>query len=295
MTPARRILIVGGDSAIGAAAAARLEADGHDVWSSTRRPGTDHPFLDLATFGSPATSLPDVDMAIIAAAIARLGACAEDPAATTAVNVTGTLHLARHLAERGTRVLFLSSDKVFDGCVAHRPRQDRAAPETEYGRQKALAEAGIRALGPRGAILRLAKVLGPGEPLLVDWTRALRQGREIQPFADMYLAPVPRDLVAETLAAIVAGGGGGVYQLSGREEVSYGELASRLARRLGVSADLVRPRAADPHQFPFEARPRHSTLDMTREAREFALAPPGIDETLNALVGGLNGRADRLG
>ena len=293
MTPGRRVLIVGGDSAIGAAAAARLETDGHDVRSTTRRRGTGRPILDFATFGPRATPLPHVDMAIIAAAVAGQGACAEDPPAT--VNVAGTLRLARHLAERGTQVLFLSSDKVFDGRLPRRPRRDRAAPETEYGRQKALAEAGIRARGPRGAILRLAKVLGPGEQLLVEWARALRQGHDVQPFTDMYLAPVHRDLVAEIVVAIVAGGGAGIYQLSGREEVSYGKLATRLARRLGVSADLVRPRAADPDRFPPETGPRHSALDMTREAREFGLSPTDIDEILDTLADGLNGGADRLG
>src|ERR1700749_1277786 len=119
-----KILIVGGDSEIAAAASAHLRSVGRDVVATTRREdraSADRPFLDL---GRPVDDWPIPDgigAACFCAAIARLADCARDPEGSTRVNVTGTVALADRLLARGIPVLFLSTDKVFDGSRAQVP------------------------------------------------------------------------------------------------------------------------------------------------------------------------------
>lgn len=269
-------LVVGGDGLIGGAVAARLRAGGGAVIATTRRSGaiSGSDFrLDLADDPGGWPELPEVDAAVLCAAVARLGECEADPAASRRVNVDGALALARRLADRGSYVLLLSSDKVFDGTRPARTRGDARSPATEYGRQKSAAEQGLLALGPECAVLRLSKVLSPALELVRGWRGALEAGRTIAPFHDMYLAPVSVDFVSEMIIQLLAERRPGIFQASGDRDVSYETLARALADAVGADGALVKPVAAGP-DLPPPARPRHSTLDMGLEARLFDLSQP---------------------
>ena len=139
----RRILIVGGDSEIATAAAAHLRASGYVVAATTRRPecvALDRPFLDLSR---PVGDwpIPDgISAVCFCAAIARLNDCANNPEGSALINVTRTIGLADKLLARLIPVLFLSTDKVFDGTRAQVPAATPPCPASEYGRQKAAAE-----------------------------------------------------------------------------------------------------------------------------------------------------------
>src|SRR5260370_23254092 len=119
-----RTVMVAGDSEIATAAAAQLRASGYGVAATTRRPErvtAERPFLDLSR---PVEDWPIPDgitAACFCAAIARLNDCANNPEASALVNVTRTLALADRLLARGIPVLFLSTDKVFDGTRAQGP------------------------------------------------------------------------------------------------------------------------------------------------------------------------------
>ncbi len=287
MTNFGSVLVVGGDGWIGQALTAVLGETGFQVWASTRRRsmvGPYRPYLDLADVAGGLDQLPDVDAVVLAAAVARLRDCAEDPAASAAINVAGTLRLGEALARRGAYVLLLSTDKVFDGLIPQRRRDDLTSPRTEYGRQKAEAESGVLRLAGRGAILRLSKVVAPTEPLISSWKSELRAGRRIFPFRDMHLAPVPLDLVCRLVGRLVAARTPGLFQASGREDLGYDELAIRLASSLGVDPSLVHPGSADPAAHPPENRPRHSSLDMSLEAASFGIAQPDADAVIAGLT-----------
>ncbi|MDQ2105453.1 sugar nucleotide-binding protein [Azospirillum sp. C340-1] len=213
-----------------------------------------------------------------------------DPAGAEAVNVAGAVGLASWLAERGTPVLFLSTNQVFDGSVPHRPADDALCPVSEYGRQKAAAEAGIRAL-PGAGVLRLTKVVHPGLPLFDGWAADLCAGRPISPFSDFPFAPVTVDLVAETIRRIVAPEDAqersvaGVWQLSAPGDVTYADAARHVVHRLGCDPALVRPVAGVAHTLMGGDRPsRWTSLDTARVRAELGLVPPSAMEAVMACL-----------
>lgn len=281
MTGPRSVLVVGADGMIGHALAGRLRADGVEVRGTSRRKGSTAGdlYLDLArpeTWPDP----PPTDAAVLCAAVARLADCERDPHSSRRVNVEGCVELVRRLVGRGAFAVFLSSDKVFDGTTPRRARDDPPSPVTEYGRQKAEAEAGVLAAG--GAVLRLSKVLAPDVGIVARWRANLARGEPVTPFKDMWLAPVPCRLVVETIRHVIAARRPGLYQLSGAEDRSYADLAFRLADLLGADPGLVRPIAAP---VPPLHRPRFTTLDMSLEAELWDLAPPAFEDTLAEMAG----------
>jgi dTDP-4-dehydrorhamnose reductase len=282
-------LVVGADSSIGAAAARRLVKAGIDVIGTTRRSSGDCVSrwrLDLAE--APECwqlSQAPVTVAVLCAAVTSVDRCREAPAATRRVNVEGTLALARRLREAGAHVVFLSTNQVFDGERPRRPAGDPTCPRTEYGRQKAEVEGEL--LRDGGAtVVRLTKVVAPGMAVLRGWADALRRGEAVAPFTDMVFAPVPLDFVAGTLVRVGERRAGGIVQISGERDVSYAEVAARLARRLGAPEALVRPVSYVTKGLPPESAPCHTTLDDSRLRGEFGQAPPAVWETIDSLIEG---------
>jgi dTDP-4-dehydrorhamnose reductase len=249
-----RLLIVGGDSEIAAATTAYLRERGHDVIATTRRRelvAADRPFLDL-TKAIEDWPVPDgVTAACLCAAIARLNDCARDRAGSAMINVTGTLALAKKLLAQGIPVLFLSTDKVFDGERAYVPADASPCPVSEYGRQKAAAEAALDDLmreGAPAATLRLAKVVMPGMALLREWIAELNGGRPIRAFHDMMMAPTTRRGLWR---------GCPVYRAADRGRSKIGRDRQRLLRRPADRIDRAQHNArqqcagrALPHSRP---------------------------------------------
>jgi len=282
-------LLVGGDSEIGKIAAAQL---GARAVATTRRPrgaSDKRIVLDLAEdphhrFEPPA----GVTSACILAAVARLGDCARDPAGSARVNVDGTLALADRLIARGVHVLFISSDKVFDGSIPQVPADAPTAPASEYGRQKARAEAELREHMTRGApvaILRLAKVVSPATPLLRDWTAALTAKKPIRAFHDLTMAPVAAATVVRAIAALMEARARGVFQLSGPRDVTYLDAGFFLAERLGADRSLVLRASLAETNPPAGAGPPHTTLDSRALAARYGIAVPDAFEVLASVLG----------
>ncbi len=248
--PGHPLLVVGQHGLLGRAVLASLRAQGLETWGSTRRPPPWEALtlpLDLAEVGARLPEVPLFRAAVICAGGTGQAACAADPAGTRRVNVDGVLRLAAPLLDRGTRVLFLSSDAVFGADPALAGEDRPPAPLTEYGRQKAAAEAGLLDLDRgRGLVLvcRLGKVLHRDLPLLREWLAALERGRPIEPFADLRLAPVSLAHAAAALAGLACSGTAGVVHLAGEPDLTYADLARSLAGRMGRDPGLVRPVSA---------------------------------------------------
>src|SRR6266705_290241 len=128
-------LLVGGDSEIGTATAAHMRGRGLPVMATTRRRelvAGDRPFLDLTLPLDDWEPPPDARAACIFAAVARPLECARDPAGSAHVNVAQPLTLAARLSAQGIPVLFLSTDKVFDGSRPQVPADTPPCPASEY-------------------------------------------------------------------------------------------------------------------------------------------------------------------
>ena len=290
MSGRRRVLIVGGDSLIGRAVGEGFAVAGDEVFFSTRRGpygSPQRPYLDLmaiATGAMDPDALPEVDVAILAAAVARVNDCEAAPEETWQVNVAGSGRLARALASRGAQVIMLSSDKVYDGRMPHRRREDPPCPETAYGRQKAELEA-VVLHGPAGAVLRLSKVLLPSLALVTDWIAALKAGRPVEAFADFTLAPVTPAQIGRVVRAIADERAAGIFHCTGAEDRSYAELAAMLAEAVGADPALVEPRPTPAHIVSPAARCPHTALDMSEETRRWGIEPPMMEAVVRELVG----------
>jgi dTDP-4-dehydrorhamnose reductase len=293
----KKVLIVGGDSAIGGALGHYLDARGVEVFTTTRRdnPGLNRIHLDLADDPSSWPELPQVDRAVIAAAVTALDDCENNPLSSRAINVDGAGEVARRLVANDAFVLHFSTNQVFDGTLAHRTEDDAPCPVSEYGRQKSDSESRVLAQGQGTAVLRLTKVLTNGLPVIDRWRDAWGQGGLAEAFGDMTLAPLPVNLVCELATRILDARSPGIFHASGGRDLTYFELARRTAERLGVTADRVVATSVRNAPVLPEAAPINTTLAMTRAIAEFGISPPATWAAVDAILANIGMTTDRHG
>src|ERR1700681_1064183 len=275
-------LIVGGDSEIGAATYRAMQAQGAAVAATTRRSdrvAPDRPFLDLAAPLDDWAPPPGTQAVCLCAAIARLAVCARDPEGSAHINVVQTLALVQKLLARGIAVLFLSTNQVFDGRTPQELAEAPQSPVSEYGRQKARAEAallGQLANGAPVAILRLAKVMSDTMPLIGGWVKDLTAAKPIRAFSDLAVAPTPTDLVCTAIAALLQDRARGIFQLTGPRDVTYADIGGFLAAYLDADQKLVTQASAREAGLPEGATPSNTTLDSSRLRVHYGFEVPDV-------------------
>jgi dTDP-4-dehydrorhamnose reductase len=272
-------LIVGADSSIGRALAARLISAGKRVIETTRRHDTlceTRIFIDLTKEIENWLPPAKIDVAYLCAAVTSTEQCRQDPVHSAEVNVRNTLSLARNLISRGTFVVFLSTNQVYDGSIPWRKADDKVCPKTEYGRQKAEAEKQLLALGNLVSIVRFTKILSSNMPLFQGWIQRLRNHQEIHPFLDMVMAPVPLFFAVEVLSRLGELRLPGIVQVSGEKDISYDQVAYYLARQIDANLDLVKPRNSKEVGLQAEFVPLYTTLDTTQLRIQLGLDPPKV-------------------
>jgi dTDP-4-dehydrorhamnose reductase len=280
-----RFIIIGAESLIGGTLRHRWCQEGHEVIGTFLDPtaaATQGLHLDLKQTPANWPQFPTSEAAVICSGITSLEICRRAPAASQLINVTRTLELVRRLQACADLVVFLSSNLVFDGSRPRRRADDPVGPQTEYGRQKAAVEAGLKEQGGPWAVVRLTKVMHPRFSLLQQWLAALRAGREIRPFSDFVCAPIPLSLVVHGLARVVETHGTGYWQFSASDDITYPEMARLVARQLTLSCSLIHPVKSD-DVLPVEHVPSHTTLDTDRAERELGLTMPTSQATLRQI------------
>jgi dTDP-4-dehydrorhamnose reductase len=291
IVPHGKILVVGGQSMLGRGVIAALRTAGRSVETTSRRSvGQGWP-VDLAMPPSSWVLPRDCDLAYVCAAVTAAEDCVRRPDYARAVNVDGVVELSRRLVQTGCRVVFLSSNAVFDGMHPSTNATAPVAPQTVYGAMKAAAENQILALGPGVCVARFAKVLGPRMQLVDEWSKTMASGKPIRPFSDLVFAPVSVELAVRVLLGIGAERPSGVVQFSADHDVSYAQVARRLATVMGASEDLVQP--VDAHEVVrLEHVPRHTTLDATTVRSVLGLRPPSPWQAIEPVIAGAVTDAD---
>ena len=311
------VVVTGASGLVGGALVARFAKDGRSVRVAVRRrvslpPGVEvHKTgdLGLTLAGDPAWAAALSGASTVVHAAARVHVMREstpDPvAAFRAVNVDGTLALARLAVSAGVRrFVFVSSIKVNGEGTHHGGRYratDTPAPQDAYGVSKLEAETALRALavetGLEVVVVRPVLVYGPSVRgnfrSLLQWVArgiplplgAIRNARSFVALDNLI------DLLATTIDHPAAAGQ--VFLVSDGEDLSTTDLLRRAAAAMGRRARLlpVPPaillRAARVLGKQAEAQRLLGSLqiDLAPTTAQLGWHPPiGVDEGLARLV-----------
>lgn len=210
------------------------------------------------------------DIVIHCAAYSRVRFCESTPTASWEMNSQVTAQLASLTAERRTRLIFLSSDMVFDGTKGHYAEGDDPRPINFYGWSKLAAERRIARLNHKSVILRVNLTYGRpklgGTSFSEEVIQTVRAGKPYHLFADQFRSFISVQNLARCIREIAAGDFVGTLHLGGGEAADRVTFARKLAKRVGLNPSLLIPSTSDA-VLPEIAYPRNNTFDLTLATR----------------------------
>ena len=246
-----RVLVIGASGFIGRYLVRRLvEAHGHDVVGTLRSRAplngigswrqvelTDSDSLDQA-FRS---CRPNIVVHL--AAIADVGMAENEPAKATSVNVEATAAIARLSSQWGARLVFVSTEYVFDGRSGFYQENDAPAPTTHYGWTKWQAEQEVAKLSSSWSVVRTSIVYGwpaPGGRNFVPWLiERLRSGQTYHGSTEVLRTPVYIGHLIDGIAKLVEGDYPGIHHVADRDWVSMYDFACAVAQSFSLDPALV--------------------------------------------------------
>ena len=269
----KRWLVTGAGGMLGRDLVSVLSAAGHDVTAARRAD------LDITDATAVKAAVAGHDVVVNAAAWTDVDGAEADEAAATAVNGTGTRHVAAACAATGARLLHVSTDYVFPGdATAPYPEDAPTDPVNGYGRSKLAGEVAVRDLLPdTGYIVRTAWLYGAHGPNFVATMLRLAQSRDIVDVVDdqrgqpTWSFALAEQLVRLGLAAVDGTARAGAYHGTASGETTWFGLARAVFEEAGLNPARVHPTTSDKFVRPAR-RPAFSVLGHDRWAAA-GLAP----------------------
>lgn len=204
------------------------------------------------------------------AALSAIPDCLSRPEQADLVNHQASARLGRWCSQGGVRLVYVSTDMVFDGESAPYDESSAARPISEYGRSKLRGERAVLEQGHLVArvALMVGPALGSGQSYYDQLLGNLRAGQAVSLFADEWRGMISYEDAAQALLRLAEGSGAGVVHLAGARLSRY-EMGRLLAAQLG-SPELVSAGLRSDYTAP-EPRPR----DLTMVSRRWSELLPG--------------------
>jgi dTDP-4-dehydrorhamnose reductase len=260
------------------------------------RPGLRH--LDLADAGSVDTllrDLVDLESVVVATNPPSLEWCEREPSASRAMVGDLEAFLVRlRRARPSCRVVFLSTDYVFDGTAGPYDESAPTRPLQEYGRHKRHSEEVVAASGLDHWIVRTSVLYGESRwepsravsyPLQV--VAAARRGGDVLATDNLWSKATEARSLAGIVWSLADRPGGGVIHCAGAPAVTRLELARTVLQVWELPAwPGLRPVSADAEgRVPGQTlrRPRNSSLVTRRLEEETGCVPVDLVSGLAAV------------
>lgn len=221
------------------------------------------------------------DAVIDTAALHNVDYCETHRDETRKVNVEGTRNVAEGCRKIGAKMIFVSTDYVFDGKKGYYTEEDTPHPLSYYAVTKLEGEKAMASAGIDYAVARPSVIYGwnPSElkglksssgksANFVIWVLGkLENGEEISIVTDQYSSPTLADSLAEALLALAKTDKTGVYHTAGKGCVNRFDFAKKIAEIFELDKSLIKPVTSDMFKQAAE-RPMRCCLDVSKAERD---------------------------
>jgi dTDP-4-dehydrorhamnose reductase len=195
------------------------------------------------------------------------------------VNRDGAVNVAEAAKRSGAKLLFLSSDYVFDGKKAS-PYEtvDERNPQSVYGRSKAEAEIRLLDTMPGCCIVRTSWLLGVGGKCFPDTILKLAACRPaLDVVSDQRGCPTYTMDLAQAVIELCRKDASGIVHVTNAGDCSWFEFACEILKCVGLKTE-VRPVSTQQMARP-APRPAYSVLSAA-SLRPYGIAMPEWKDAL---------------
>lgn len=242
--------------------------------------------LDVTDAGAVLAAMRKIrpDYVVHTASLANVDYVEKHKEEAEKTNVGGTVNIIRGCMETGSRLIYISSNAVFDGNHPPYSEEDPVNPISYYGRLKAKEEELVRKSGLKYSIVRAILMYGwnldAERKNPVTWLLdELDSGRTVNMVDDIFCNPLFAMDSVNAIWKIVELDKQGVFHVGGRDEFSRYRFALAVAEVFGLEKKLIRP-VKNEFFSGIAPRPRNTTYSIEKIKRELGVFPLGAREGL---------------
>jgi dTDP-4-dehydrorhamnose reductase len=216
---------------------------------------------------------------VLSAAYTDVDGCESQPDLALSVNRDGAVNVANAAKNIGAKLLFLSSDYVFDGQkTSPYETDDTRNPISVYGRSKAEAEIRLIELLPECCIVRTSWLFGSGGKCFPDTILKLAASRPtLNVVNDQRGCPTYTVDLARAIIELCRENADGIVHVNNAGDCSWFDFATEIVAQAGL-ATKVSP--VNTEQMPRPARrPPYSVLSAD-SLKEQGIAMPAWKNAL---------------
>ena len=277
-----RVLITGATGYLGTAMLEAIPVDVTAIPAGHTRGQLSVDITDVAAVAQAVTDhSPDVIVHL--AAISETARAGADPETALSVNTAGARNVGAVAADKGIRLVALSSDVVFDGRAGPYREDSAPHPINPYGRSKlAGEEAVLSECGDGALVVRTSVLVGRDRadrhPFSTFVLKQAEAGQEIVLYGNERRSFYAVTQAARAVWECATGTLTGVLHIAATSSASRFEFGTRLIEAAGFDPSLGKS-ATGPADRPFDL-----TLDVGLAVSKLSTPMPSIDEVIAEVI-----------
>lgn len=272
-----RVLVTGVKGQLGYDVVKELEQRGHTAV------GVDIEEMDITDETAVDTVITHsmVDAVIHCAAYTAVDAAEDNEGICNKINVEGTTNIAKVCKKLDIKMIYISTDYVFDGQGTRpwEPDDKITEPLNVYGMSKYLGEQAVQRYLEKYYIVRIAWVFGiNGKNFVKTMLRLGKENESVRVVNDQFGSPTYTADLAVLLCDMVETNRYGIYHATNEGICSWFEFTCEIYKQAGLDIPVI-PVSSD--EFPAKAK-RPSNSRMSKEkltANGFRKLPSWQDAT----------------
>jgi dTDP-4-dehydrorhamnose reductase len=225
------------------------------------------------------------EIVINAAAKRNTRYCEKNPDEAYKVNVVGTRNIVNACKTINAKLVFISSDQVFDGTKGKYREEDKVNPLNTYGKQKAMAEKIIKDNLDNWLIIRASYICGwlRGSDNFISWViDELNSGCEIQISYDQFVTPIHIENFVDILIKLLEKDKRGIYHVGDGECLTKYEFVKRIKETFRFDEAIIKPISSEALNQD-TVRPKNNCLDLSKIKNELDFSKYSIKNGLELM------------
>ena len=234
------------------------------------------------------------DVIIHTAAISDIDYCEAHQKIAESVNVGVTRTLVDLCVERNVRLIYFSSDSIFNGQKGGYVEEDIPKPLNFYGRTKVEGEKIVQQDCRNWVIIRPSLITGlplleAGNSFFWRLIKELKQGKKAAFPKEEIRSPVDAVTLSRAVLELAENDFKGILHLAGNDTLTRFEIAQQIVGKLGYPLDLVVDKK--PQVTTGRApRPRDVSLNNTKAHSVLKTPMLDLEEALDLIIENRGGR-----
>ncbi len=282
-----KVFITGGSGLLGQRLSAVSNDDYELILSHNSNPTTNTVKCDITNIDEVRKVVFKIkpDVIIHTAAMTNVDLCEEKVYEAYKINKDGSANIAKVADEVNSKIIYVSTDFVFDGKKGNYKETDEVNPLGIYAKSKYEGEVEVIRNSSNWAIARVSVLYGwhPRQNFTTWAISELRNNNPINIVTDQINSPTLADNASEAIYEIANQDKNGIYHTSGCEAINRYDFTLKIAEAFNLDKNLVNPTTSA--EFKQVApRPANSSLDTSKVKKELGIQMETCSESLERMA-----------